>query len=210
MAAPPNLRTMLRVRLCDPGADAPAIAALYAHHVAEGDATFELVAPSADAMAARLAAAHACVVAVDDQDKIAAFAYLAPHSPRGGYRFTASVAVYVAPTHQRFGLGARLVGGALEALARALGLRVLLAGMTASNEGSIALHVGRLGYREVGRFERVGRKFGRWLDVVYAQKDLSDATATPEDGADDGGDIQDPRKLADLDPTWVAEVLEKC
>jgi phosphinothricin acetyltransferase len=38
----------------------------------------------------------------------------------------------------------------------------------ATNEASIRLHV-RCGFFEVGRFQKVGFKFGRWLDVVYME-----------------------------------------
>ena len=45
------------------------------------------------------------------------------------------------------------------------GYRALIACITEGNAASDALHL-RLGFKQVSHFERVGLKFGRWLDVV--------------------------------------------
>ena len=69
----------------------------------------------------------------------------------------------------------RGVGRALlEALiprATALGKHVLIAGIDANNGGSMELHH-RLGFEPVARFREVGRKFDRWLDLVFMQRFL--------------------------------------
>ena len=62
------------------------------------------------------------------------------------------------------GIGKRLMRELIEACRRN-GYRALIACITAGNEASIALHTG-LGFKQVSHFEQVGRKFGRWLDVV--------------------------------------------
>ena len=48
---------------------------------------------------------------------------------------------------------------------RAIGLKALVACITDGNAASNALHE-KLGFRKVSHFEKVGLKFGRWLDVV--------------------------------------------
>ena len=45
------------------------------------------------------------------------------------------------------------------------GYHALIACITEGNAASDALHL-RLGFKRVSRFEKVGLKFGRWLDVV--------------------------------------------
>jgi phosphinothricin acetyltransferase len=45
---------------------------------------------------------------------------------------------------------------------------VLIAGCTSESLGSIAL-LKTFGFSEVGRFREVGRKFDRWLDVIFFQ-----------------------------------------
>lgn len=44
----------------------------------------------------------------------------------------------------------------------------IVAGMCAEARESHALHIA-LGFHDVARFEQVGRKFDRWLDVIYTQ-----------------------------------------
>ena len=56
----------------------------------------------------------------------------------------------------------------LIARARAMGKHVMIAGIEATNEPSLKLHA-RLGFAEVGHLCAVGRKFDRWLDLVFMQ-----------------------------------------
>ena len=56
--------------------------------------------------------------------------------------------------------------------AHAAGFREMIAVIgDSANAGSIGLHRA-CGFREVGRLENVGWKFGRALDVVYMQRSL--------------------------------------
>ncbi len=48
------------------------------------------------------------------------------------------------------------------------------------DDNSMHFHA-HLGYRLVGRFEKCGYKFGRWYDMVWMEKHLSDHPATPRE-----------------------------
>jgi len=87
-----------------------------------------------------------------------------------GYRFTVEHSVYVGERARRRGIASALVA-ALIAEAAALGKHVMIAGIAADNEASIALHR-KLGFVETGRMPEVGFKFGRWLDLVLMQRRL--------------------------------------
>ena len=56
-------------------------------------------------------------------------------------------------------------------LALGLGKHVMIGGIDAANDASIRFHE-RLGFERVAHFREVGRKFGRWLDVVFMQRFL--------------------------------------
>ena len=87
-----------------------------------------------------------------------------------GYRHTVEHSVYVAAGARGRGIAALLIGALVER-ARALGKHVMIAGIAADNDVSLRLHA-RLGFIETGRLPEVGRKFGRWLDLVFMQMRL--------------------------------------
>ncbi|MCV3735669.1 GNAT family N-acetyltransferase (plasmid) [Rhizobium sp. TRM96647] len=81
-----------------------------------------------------------------------------------GYRHTAEHSIYVHRDVRGRGVGRTLLES-LIARAKDAGIHVMIAGIEAENEASIRLHES-LGFRVVGRFEEVGTKFGRWLDLT--------------------------------------------
>ena len=89
------------------------------------------------------------------------------YRPRPGYRFTVENSVYLRPEAQRLGIGRALMVEIIAA-ARAAGMHSMIAGIEASNTGSIALHES-LGFAEVGRIPQAGIKYGEWLDLVLMQ-----------------------------------------
>ena len=154
--------------------DVQAIADIYAHHVLHGAGSFEEEPPSLDTMIARYRAVVDrglpwLVAEIDGA--VAGYSYARPYHERSAYRFTLEDAVYIAPGRVRGGVGRALLA---EVLARcaAGGYRQMIAiiGDT-QNHGSIGLHRS-MGFRHVGTLDRVGLKFGKWLDSVIMQKDL--------------------------------------
>ncbi|MFQ6685975.1 GNAT family N-acetyltransferase, partial [Bordetella pertussis] len=72
-------------------ADLPAIAAIYAHHVLHGTASFELEPPGLEALRERRAAvlAHGLpYLAAECGGEIVGYAYATPYRPRPAYRHT--------------------------------------------------------------------------------------------------------------------------
>jgi phosphinothricin acetyltransferase len=75
--------------------------------------------------------------------------------------------VYVHPEWQRRGIGRALLQD-LIVRARALGHHTIIAGISADQTASVALHEGH-GFVKAGHLREVGYKFGQWLDVVTYQ-----------------------------------------
>jgi len=164
-------------------ADAPALAALYGHHVLHGLGTFETEAPSAEDMAGRLAAVQAIglpYLVAEADGAILGFAYGAPFRPRASYRYTVEDSVYIAPNLLGRGVGKALLGEIIAAC-EGMGLRQMVAVIGDSeNARSIALHRG-IGFEPVGVFRAIGFKHGRWVDVVMMQRPLNaGAEAQPD------------------------------
>jgi L-amino acid N-acyltransferase YncA len=166
-------------------ADAEAVAAIYAHHVRHGVATFEIKAPSAAEMAARIAkvldAGHPWLIARDAAGEVLGYAYAAQFHARQAYRFTCEDSIYLRHDRLGRGIGAALLA-ALIAAAEASGFRQMIALIVAGESGSVPLHR-RFGFVEAGRIVSVGRKHGRWLDVITMQRALGpgDSVAPAEE-----------------------------
>ena len=151
-------------------ADAPAISALVNHYITNSTSIF-IIEP--EALEERLVwfeqrdEAHPAVVAEVEGGRFVGWGALSVHNPRAGYRHTADVSVYIEPDFHRRGIG-RGILGELVTRARAAGHHALLALCCSESIPSIRLHES-LGFRRVGELREVGRKFDRWLDVVYLE-----------------------------------------
>jgi L-amino acid N-acyltransferase YncA len=156
--------------------DAEAIAAIYAHHVLNGTASYDLEPPPPgdhrDKIRSVLEAGWPYLVA-EEGGAVAGFAYATQIRPRAAYRFTCEDSIYVHPDHLRRGIGRALLSTLLERSAER-GFRTMIAVIGGADPASVALH-SAFGFVEVGRLRRVGFKLGRWLDSVYMQRDLPGA-----------------------------------
>lgn len=150
--------------------DAPGIRAIYNVEVLEETVTFDLVPRSLDDQHAWLAAhagAHPAIVAVDGSD-VLGFGSLSPYRDRPAYATTVEDSVYVRREQRGDGVG-RILLDELIALATTHGFHSVIGRIVGGHEASIALHR-RCGFEQAGVEREVGRKFGRWLDVVLMQK----------------------------------------
>ena len=155
--------------------DAPAVAAIYGHHVLHGLGTFEEVPPDIADMAARMAAvldAGLPWLVAETGGNVVGYACARPYNPRSGYRFCVEDSVFVAADACGMGLGRRLLAALVEACTT-LGRTQMVAVIGDSgNLASIRLHAA-LGFVHVGVLRKLGFKNGRWLDVVLMQRALA-------------------------------------
>ena len=165
--------------------DAGAIARIYAVEVLHGTAPFEEVPPTAEEMRARLEALlrrDMPVLVAERAGRVVGYALAGTYRDRAAYRYTVEDSVYVEEAEMGRGIGRALLAR-LIAKCRARGLRQIVAVIgDSANHASIALHR-RAGFRHVGVFERVGVKFGREIDTVLMQLDLT-ADAPDASGPD--------------------------
>jgi L-amino acid N-acyltransferase YncA len=137
--------------------------------VLESATSFEEAAPSADEMAARIAAAHLWIVA-ESEGRVVGFAYGGRFHQRAAYRWAAEVSVYIDREHHGRGIGRALYGELIAALKDA-GFCTLCAGITQPNPASNHLHES-LGFTPIGTYTRIGFKRGEWHDVLWLKLDL--------------------------------------
>ena len=155
--------------------DAEALRAIYNHEVASGTNTFDLVARSLEDQRAwidRHRGAHPAVVAVERElaEEVLGFAVVSPFRDRAAYATTVEDSVYVHADHRGRGVGRELLEELLR-LAAGHGFHAVIARISSENEPSVRLHR-TCGFEVVGVEREVGRKHGRWLDVIELQRML--------------------------------------
>ncbi len=162
--------------------DSEAIAAIYGHHVLHGTplrlpparAPSAAPPPPGTEMAKRLdrVVSRGWPWLVAEQDgTVIGYAYAAQFRDRAAYRFSAENSVYVHPDHTGRGIGRQLLEALLAEAAAAGFQRMFAAIGDSANVGSVALHE-HAGFEQCGRLGRAGFKFGRYLDVVFMQRDI--------------------------------------
>ncbi|WP_320780236.1 N-acetyltransferase family protein [Streptomyces sp. CRN 30] len=160
--------------------DLKALTDLYNHYVSETPITFDTRIFSPEErrpwlLSHPLDGPHRLMVATDGNpcagsQRILGYATSSPLRPKPAYDTSVEVTVYVAP-----GAGGRGIGTLLyEALFGALAdedVHRAYAGIAQPNEASARLHE-RFGFRHLGTYREVGRKFGRYWDVAWYEKEL--------------------------------------
>lgn len=155
--------------------DAPAVAAIWNPILRDTAISFWPRERSEDEIAAiirdRLAAGHAFLLSQSDDGEVTGFASYSRFRPGGGYAKSMEHTINLAPKARGTG-AAPLLLTAIENHATDAGHRLMIGGITGSNEVSIRFHR-RMGYSEWGRIPAAGWKFGRFHDLVLMGKDLN-------------------------------------
>lgn len=164
-------------------ADASAIAAIYAHHVLHGTASYETVPPDDEEMQQRIArvttAGWPWLVAEDAAGALQGYAYASQFRDRAAYRFVCEDSIYIRADCRGQGVGRALLKALIAACTNA-GFRQMIAVIGGAEPASEALHA-RHGFEFAGRLAGIGRKHGRWLDTLYMQRQLGAGSLSPPD-----------------------------
>ncbi|MEE1755812.1 GNAT family N-acetyltransferase [Streptomyces sp. SP18CS02] len=158
-------------------ADLAALTELYNHYIRETAITFDTSPLTVEDRRPWLRShsedgPHRLLVAQDVRNAgtILGYATTSPFRPKAAYSTSVEASVYLSPDAGGRGVGTLLYKHLFEALADE-DVHRAYAGITVPNEASIRLHT-RFGFRPVGQFGEVGRKFGRYWDVAWYEKRL--------------------------------------
>ena len=146
--------------------DAQDIADIYSYFVLHTTVSFETIAPDAEEMEQRIRTISAsCPYFVAEENgQVVGYCYVHPWKERAAYCHTYETTIYLSPDVCHKGIGTQLMNRLIEEC-RARGFHSLIACITGENRASIRMHE-KIGFHQVSDFKEVGRKFGRWLDVV--------------------------------------------
>ena len=145
----------------------PAVRAIYAEGIATGTATFATEPPTWENWdTSHLPTGR--LVATDEAGTVLGWAALSPVSGRCVYAGVAEVSVYVAAAARGRGVGLVLMK-ALVTESEQNGLWMLQAGIFPENAASVRVHEA-VGFRQVGRRERIGQLRGVWRDTLLLER----------------------------------------
>ena len=160
--------------------DAEAIREIYNHEVRNSTATFDLVERNTQEQEEWLddrSGAFSVLVA-EMSSKILGFASLSPYKARAAYRTTVEDSIYINEKFRNQGIAGELLSHLLE-VAESSGFHAVIARIGGANEASISLHQ-RFGFEIVGTEKEIGRKFGKWQDVVIMQTIINASGPEPK------------------------------
>ncbi|MEU0115606.1 N-acetyltransferase family protein [Streptomyces bobili] len=171
----PSERTEVQVRPGSEG-DLEALTDLYNHYVRETPITFDTAIFTPEERRPWLLShpedgPYRLMVATDtDSQEILGYATSSPFRAKQAYATSVEVTIYLRPDAGGRGVGTLLYKALFEALTGE-DLHRAYAGIAQPNEASVRLHE-RFGFRHVGTYREVGRKFGRYWDVAWFERDL--------------------------------------
>ncbi len=156
--------------------DGAALASIYAYYVENTAITFEYVAPNAEEFGERIAhklEKYPYIVA-EENGRAVGYAYADMYRERAAFNWSCELSVYVDKNETGKGTG-KLLYNALIAILKLQGFVSVVASITYPNESSVALHE-KLGFSHLGTMHGIGFKFGRWLDLMWFEKRISDVS----------------------------------
>lgn len=107
------------------------------------------------------------VIVVEKGNNVVGFGSYGIFRPWAAYQYSVEHSIYIEKSFRAMGVGKVLLTELIK-LAKNNGFHTMIAGIDASNKGSIEFHK-KFGFTEVGFFKEVGYKFDKWLDLIFLQ-----------------------------------------
>ena len=152
--------------------DAAALLEIYAYYVRETIVTYEYEVPTEAEFRERIRKTKESYpyFAAVEEGRILGYAYGAAFHPRAAYQWAAEVSIYLRQESRGRGVG-RLLYTALEQALRRQNVWNCNACIADPNPQSVVFHE-KMGYRLAGRFTDCAYKQGRWLGMIWMEKQL--------------------------------------
>ena len=166
----------VNIRVASPD-DAEKLLEIYAPYVEKTAITFEYDVPTVHEFKKRIenTLERYPYLVAEVGDKIVGYAYTGSFVGRAAYDYSAETSIYIDEGCRNKGIGKRLYA-AIEEISVAqnvINLYACIGYPEVEDEhltmNSVDFHE-HLGYKTVGRFEKCGRKFDTWYDMVWMEK----------------------------------------
>jgi len=163
----------LKIRHVEPK-DLPALLAIYNHYVIHTPVNFDIEPRTLEQRREWLTqfspnGRYQCFVAIE-KDEPVGYTCSMKFKEKAAYETTIETSIYCAPSKGGQGIGRRLYETLFDAI-KSEDVHRAFGGITLPNEASVRVHE-RMGFRHIGTYGEVGRKFGKYWDVGLFLKDL--------------------------------------
>ena len=155
--------------------DLDALVELYNRYIAETAITFDLSPYTPEQRRESWlshysdSGRHRLLVAECDR-QVVGYATSSKFATKAAYDTSVETSIYVALGFTGSGIGRQLYSALFDVL-KTEDVHRAYAGITLPNEASVAIHQ-KFGFEQVAIFQEVGRKFDRYWDVAWFQKNL--------------------------------------
>jgi len=107
------------------------------------------------------------IIIAEENGNMIGFGTFGIFRPWEGYQFSAEHSIYLDNNSRGKGTGKKIMNKLIH-LAKEQDFHIMIAGIDANNSKSIKFHQ-NFGFKEVGRFNQIGFKFDKWLDLIFMQ-----------------------------------------
>jgi L-amino acid N-acyltransferase YncA len=149
--------------------DARMIAEIYNYYIINTTISFELDPITPDEIVHRMEKYKEIgpYLVSEENGEIIGYTYVSRFRERKAYEHSIESTIYLKDGFGGKGLGSKLYSELLSKVSQEY--HMITAGIALPNDASVRLHE-KCGFKKVGHFSEVGRKFGRWIDVGFWQK----------------------------------------
>ena len=149
--------------------DARIIAEIYNYYIINTTISFELDPITPDEIVHRMKKYKEIgpYLVCEENGEIVGYTYVSRFRERKAYEHSIESTIYLKNGYGGKGLGSKLYSELLSKVSQEY--HTITAGIALPNDASVRLHE-KCGFKKVGHFSEVGRKFGRWIDVGFWQK----------------------------------------
>jgi len=145
------------------------ISEIYNYYIANTYITFEMEPVTVEEIANRMEKYKQIgdYLVYEDDGNVIGYCYVSRFRERKAYENTVESTIYLKHGSGGKGVGFRLYSELMTKISAKY--HVIVAGIALPNEASVRLHE-KCGFKNVGHFPAVGRKFDQWVDVGFWQK----------------------------------------
>lgn len=169
--------------------DAEKLLEIYAPYVEKTAVSFETEVPSSEAFRQRIenTLKRYPYILAEQRGEILGYSYTSPFVGRAAYIHGAETTIYLKTGLLKKGIGKKLYT-AIENISRMQNIYTLEACIGTADSGNEDEHLtnnsaefhAHMGYRFVGEFKKCGYKFGKWYNMIWMEKLLTEHPDKPE------------------------------